>query len=152
MILCGLLLQIQGLEAQKREEPQTPVKAEENVFLADVSWEYDGFIVGERDKKTIMGQGDIVFLDIGRKQRVVAFDRFTIYRREKEIVHPDTNEPLGFMLRKVGVVEVTSDIQDNTASARVVMTHEPIAIGDFVKRQPPPPAKKKKGQSTQTGR
>ncbi|MEW6556136.1 MAG: LysM domain-containing protein [Elusimicrobiota bacterium] len=121
----------------KKEEPAPPVKkAEEDSVIAGENWEFDGYVSGEKDRKIIIGQSDIVFLDLGKKQNVKALDRYTIYRKDRSIIHPETNENLGNLIRKIGVLEITTDVQSETCTGRVIMAREPVMVGDMIKKQP----------------
>ncbi|MDO8734100.1 MAG: LysM peptidoglycan-binding domain-containing protein, partial [Elusimicrobiota bacterium] len=105
--------------AVPKEDPVQ--KVEEDSVIADENWEFDGYVSGEKDRKIIIGQGDTVFLDLGKKQNIKPLDRYTVYRRDRKIVHPETDENLGNLIRKIGVLEISTDIQNNTCTGRVIM-------------------------------
>ncbi|MFH1540588.1 MAG: LysM peptidoglycan-binding domain-containing protein [Elusimicrobiota bacterium] len=111
-------------------------KVEENAVITSEDWEFDGYISSEKDRKIIIGQGDIVFLDLGKEQNVKPFDKYTIYRNDRKIIHPKTDESLGDLVRKIGVLEISTDIQNNTCTAKIIMSREPILVGDMIKKQP----------------
>lgn len=117
-----------------KEEPVK--KVEEDSIIADENWEFDGYVSGEKDRKIIIGQGDTVFLDLGKKQNIKPLDRYTVYRKDRKIVHPETDEDLGNLIRKIGVLEISTDIQNNTCTGRVIMAREPVLVGDMIKKQP----------------
>lgn len=134
-------------EEVKEEVPSAPVpaavpkeepvkKVEEDSIIADENWEFDGYVSGEKDRKIIIGQGDTVFLDLGKKQNIKPLDRYTVYRKDRKIVHPETDENLGNLIRKIGVLEISTDIQNNTCTGRVIMAREPVLVGDMIKKQP----------------
>lgn len=120
--------------AVPKEEPVK--KVEEDSVIADENWEFDGYVSGEKDRKIIIGQGDTVFLDLGKKQNIKPLDRYTVYRKDRKIVHPETDENLGNLIRKIGVLEISTDIQANTCTGRVIMAREPVLVGDMIKKQP----------------
>ncbi|MFA5779284.1 MAG: LysM peptidoglycan-binding domain-containing protein [Elusimicrobiota bacterium] len=120
--------------AVPKEEPVK--KVEEDSIIADDNWEFDGYVSGEKDRKIIIGQGDTVFLDLGKKQNIKPLDRYTVYRKDRKIVHPETDENLGNLIRKIGVLEISTDIQNNTCTGRVIMAREPVLVGDMIKKQP----------------
>jgi len=117
-----------------KEEPVK--KVEEDSIIADENWEFDGYVSGEKDRKIIIGQGDIVFLDLGKKQNIKPLDRYTVYRKDRKIVHPESDEDLGNLIRKIGVLEISTDIQSNTCTGRIIMAREPVLVGDMIKKQP----------------
>lgn len=117
------------------KEPEvTDESADGDAMLVDETWEFDGYISGQKERREIISEGDIVFLDIGRKQGIKPMDRFTVYRRDRQMKHPETGESLGHLIRKVGLLEVTRDVLEQTCAARVVLSREPLYTGDYVKK------------------
>ncbi|MBN1383566.1 MAG: LysM peptidoglycan-binding domain-containing protein [Elusimicrobia bacterium] len=118
------------------QEKKKTDEIEEDTIIADENWVYDGYVSGEKNALTFIGQGNTVFLDVGKKQDVKSHDRFTVYRKDRVIYHPETGKKIGTLMRKIGVVEVTTDIQQETCTGRVLMSREPIVVGDMIKKQP----------------
>lgn len=118
-------------------EEEKPYEYEEDTFIAPLDWEYDGTIIKAKEKKILLSAySDFVFIDCGKDKNVVAGTKFTIYRRGKVVKHPRTRKVLGIMIKKIGVLKVGQDIQDNSATAQIVNSREPIKIGDLIKIQP----------------
>lgn len=109
---------------------------EEDTFLAKEDWEFDGYITGQRELKNIIAEGDLVFLDIGRKQGAAQLDQYNVFRKDREMFHPETGEFMGHLIRKVGILQITQDISEQHCTARVLRSREPLQVGDFVKRIP----------------
>jgi hypothetical protein len=102
-------------------------------FIVPEDWHYDGFVVGERMNKTLISMGDTIYLDIGSKDGVVPRLRCFVYRKVREIYHPTTGKFLGYVIRKVGLVEVTREIEEEMCAARVITSYEPIAVGYYIR-------------------
>jgi hypothetical protein len=45
---------------------------------------------------------------------------------------------LGNLIRKIGVLEITTDVQNNTCTGSIIMAREPVSVGDMIKKQPAP--------------
>jgi len=119
----------------KLEEVKPGFEYERDVFIAPLDFEFDGYIAGTKEKKFMTAYGDVVFIDLGKNQQVKPKTRFIIYREGEEVVHPLTGEILGIIIEKIGVLEVTSDIQEDSSTAVIRDSRKPIEIGDPIKLQ-----------------
>ena len=118
--------------------PPTGESAES--FLATKDWTYDGEILEMKEAKIITAQGDYVYVSVGRLNGAAPKARYDIYRRGKAVVHPTSGDFLGNDTNRVGVLELTKDVADKNSTAIVVMSRQPIQVGDLIKRQPVNPA------------
>jgi len=125
----------QGELVVKLEEVKPGFEYERDVFIAPLDFEFDGYIAGVKEKKFMTAYGDVVFIDLGKNQQVKPKTRFIIYREGEEVVHPITGEILGIIIEKIGVLEVTSDIQEDSSTAVIRDSRKPIEIGDPIKLQ-----------------
>ncbi|MCD6490651.1 MAG: hypothetical protein J7K20_08005 [Thermodesulfobacterium sp.] len=82
-------------------------------------------IIGIEDGKII--------IDKGRAQGVKPKDIFTVYKRGKKIVHPETGKTLGFLKEVIGKIEIT-DVEENFATGRVIFQKENFPVPTPVKR------------------
>ena len=119
----------------KLEEVKPGFEYERDIFIAPPDFEFDGYIAEVKEKKFMTAYGDIVFIDLGKNQQVKPKARFTIYREGEEVIHPITGEILGIMVEKIGVLEVTSDIEEDSSTAVIIDSRKPIEIGDSIKLQ-----------------
>lgn len=119
----------------KLEELKPGFEYERDIFIAPLDFEFDGYIAEVKEKKFMTAYGDIVFIDLGKNQQVKPKARFTIYREGEEVIHPITGEVLGIMVEKIGVLEVTSDIEEDSSTAVIIDSRKPIEIGDPIKFQ-----------------
>jgi len=117
------------------EEPTIEGEYEKDVFIAPPDFEFDGCIAAVKEKKLMPAQGDIVFIDLGTSQNVKPKTRYTIYREEEEVIHPRTGRVLGIMIEKIGVLEVTTDIEEDSSTAVIIDSRKPVEIGDSIKLQ-----------------
>jgi len=78
-------------------------------------------------------EGNEVILDKGRAQGVKPKDIFTVYKKVRKIVHPETKESLGFLKEPIGKVEVLR-VDENFAQARILSKKEDFPIPALAKR------------------
>ncbi|MFQ5866687.1 MAG: LysM peptidoglycan-binding domain-containing protein [bacterium] len=122
----------------KLEEVKLGTEYERDIFIAPPDFEFDGYIAGVKEKKFMTAYGDIIFIDLGKNQQVKPKTRFTIYREGEEVIHPITGEVLGIMVEKIGVLEVTSDIEEDSSTAVIISSRKPVEIADSIKLQVKP--------------
>lgn len=119
----------------KLEEIKPGFEYQRDIFIAPPDFAFDGYIAGVKEEKFMTAYGDIVFIDLGKNQQVKPKARFIIYRQGDEVVHPVTGEVLGIIIEKIGVLEVTADIQEDNSTAVIRDSRKPIEIGDPIKLQ-----------------
>jgi len=104
-----------------------------NTMMADAKWKGDGQIISDVAKKALISQYDMVYLNIGSEGGAVPRRRGDIYRKAQKVRAPQSGRPLGVVYRRVGVIEITQDVQKKSSAAVVVTSHEPVKIGDIIK-------------------
>jgi len=117
------------------EELKPGAEYEKDIFIAPPDFRVDGYIAGIKEKKFMTAYGDLVFIDLGKKQNVKPKTRYIIYREGDEVIHPATGELMGIIVEKIGVLEVTADIEEDTSTALIIDSRKPIEIGDSIKLQ-----------------
>lgn len=100
-------------------------------FIAPRDWQTDGMIVGDKDKKMMLSEGDTVYVNLGSRL-VKPGVQCNIYRKLGKVKDPDTGDVLGYEVRLVGRLTVTEGVGSDTATARVTNSREPIEVGDMV--------------------
>lgn len=98
-------------------------------FIAPLKWRADGMILGSRDEKTMMSEGDVVYISINAFQ-IETGTECLIYRRIEKVKNPRTRQPMGVKLQLVGKLKITGDIGKDSATARIIGSREPIEKGD----------------------
>ncbi len=125
-------------QAAKKKKPyrrMAPVSLGDDTFLAGKSWVGDGKIVRDYAKKILIGQDDVVYLNIGASNGVYPSMRGSIFRKGREVFDPRTRHSLGRVVKRVGTIQVTEMVGDETATAVIVTSYEPIRLGDIVKME-----------------
>ncbi len=70
---------------------------------------------------------DTVILDKGRSQGVRPGDLFTIYRKGKPVIHPETKKVLGYLKTPIAKAEIIR-VEENFATGRLLETSESIPV------------------------
>jgi len=117
------------------EELKPGAEYQRDIFIAPPDFKFDGYIAGVKEKKVMTAYGDLVFIDLGKRQNVKPKTRYTVYREGDEVIHPATGELMGIMVEKIGVLEVTIDIGEDNSTALIIDSRKPIEIGDSIKLQ-----------------
>ena len=73
---------------------------------------------------------------IGSADGVKRKESFDVYRTQKKIHNPETKEIMGVLIKKVGRVTVTDDLQEKSSIATINSSAGSIQIGDFVRTIP----------------
>jgi len=101
-----------------------------------VDFKYAGKITAFTEKEVIHSQFSKVILDIGASDGVKLNDKFDVYRAERQIQNPETREIMGVLIKKIGQVVVTDDIQGKSSIATIKSSKGSIQIGDYTRRVP----------------
>ncbi|QER41937.1 hypothetical protein F1847_03950 [Thermodesulfobacterium sp. TA1] len=78
-----------------------------------------GLLIGIEDRELI--------IDKGLAQGVKNKDIFTVYKRGKKIVHPETQKTLGYLKEPVAKIEVVR-VDEHFATAKVIYQKEPLTV------------------------
>jgi len=104
----------------------------------------DGIVVGVADARKLVGAGDLVYLRMASDDDYAEGDLYTLYKREREVFHPESGRYLGDLISIAGIVRFIRMDRD-LAVTRVVRSYDSISIGYGVMRytavseEPPAP-------------
>ncbi|MBN2407554.1 MAG: LysM peptidoglycan-binding domain-containing protein [Elusimicrobia bacterium] len=101
-------------------------------FLAPPDFEFSAAISGFKVNRALYSQGDYVFIDIGLEDGLEKDMRMNIYHRSQPVVHPYSGEMMGNITEKIGEIIVTSDIEDYSATAKIIYCDRPVVKGDLL--------------------
>jgi hypothetical protein len=90
-------------------------------------------IESAKGKREILEEGDIAFLNAGKKQMdIKPGDQLLVFRVEKLVIHPVTHENLGNLIKIVGKLRI-EEATDKTSIAMITEIYDnPILKGDRV--------------------
>lgn len=126
------------------EQTPAPIVGEESVFIggyiaAKVS--SAGTILMSQDDRNMFAAGDTVNILFNKGENPVVSDKFTIIRKPKALINPETGKQYGMLSVPVGVIEIYR-IQGRDAGGRIVKSYDYITSGDKLQRlQPAVPVK-----------
>ncbi len=80
---------------------------------------------------------DTLYLKLKNPGDAALGDLYTVYRRSSKVFHPITKQYLGYIINRLGVVEVIQ-LDPKLVGVRVVRSYSPISPGDAVMRFTPP--------------
>jgi len=83
------------------------------------------------ESKSQLSEGDVVYLNGGSAQGVQAGDRFFIFHRQQEVLHPISGGDMGRLFQQVGQLKILC-AQENTSIAKIGLACNPISIGDVL--------------------
>jgi hypothetical protein len=98
-------------------------------FLEEADLREAGRIVGSKEEKLMLATLDEAYVQLpsrGDPKAVEVGGRYAAYRMVREIVHPKTEERLGYLVEVLGTVEVASIDQRRLAKVTVVDAENPI--------------------------
>lgn len=90
-----------------------------------------GKIVDATDSRLIVGKGESVFLQMKDLDATVPGTRYYIYSLGEKVVHPVTEEPLGYHVIENGALDIT-EVHDEVASAVIVDSVREIMRGNYL--------------------
>lgn len=100
--------------------PFTPPSGEDNTILEPSLTDSPGMVIEIQTPRTLVGQSNIVYLDLGRADGLRLGERLEILRSRR-----------GFPTESIGEVKILA-LEDITATALILHTIMPVAIGDQV--------------------
>ncbi|MBI3804293.1 MAG: hypothetical protein HY282_11090 [Nitrospirae bacterium] len=90
----------------------------------------DGKIVGSKDRKLMLSEGDTVYLVLSQ-ELPPSQKEWVVFKKTKSVYHPKTGKFVGDLIEINGIVRITGK-QDQTVIARVTHSKGPIEINDEI--------------------
>jgi hypothetical protein len=100
-------------------------------YLPQRAFEESGQITFARETRETLGEYDEVYIEFAVDTEVKKGQKFTIYRYEKELEHPETDDLVGHKIRHLGVLKVL-DADQRFVKALIVRSYEEIYRDDLV--------------------
>ena len=121
-------------EATEQVQTQTAesfVVPDVESFVAPETWQGDGHIASEKDKKLLISTGDTVYINVGAA-KVAPGSKCVIYRVLGKVQDQNTRDILGNEVRRIGRLRVMDAVGASAATAKVTISYDPIQIGDII--------------------
>ena len=100
-------------------------------FIASDELETAGVLVDATDNRLFLTKSDVVFLKMKDLASTKVGDRYSVFRKGKEVRHPDTGEMLGYQVIDVGEVTIR-EMNDSVATAQITGATQEIERGDSI--------------------
>jgi hypothetical protein len=116
------------------QEPTQPEVAPEKTytvrgnegFLLEKGARPPGMIIGIHNNRTIAGDDDIVYTDLGTNRGLKGGEKFSIFRKEGNVKHPKTEEILGIKIIPLGTLQIT-DLETKASRAIITKNYREIS-------------------------
>ena len=79
--------------------------------------------------RTIFGEHDVVFINLGSNAGVKQGDQFTIYKKDKKIYDPESGDFLGYKIKVLGILRITK-VEQAVSTATITHSNEEIKVRD----------------------
>jgi LysM repeat protein len=100
-------------------------------FLMEEDRQPAGFIISTYQNREIVGEDDIVYADIGRRNNAKPGDRYAIYKKAGAISHPVSNFILGQKVIPLGTLQL-SEVEEKASKAIITKSYQEIGAGSFL--------------------
>jgi len=136
MLVCSLSSSL--FAGQNPAQDPQPVAKYSDIYctgyISDVAPKVDIQIVGaeKENLKAIFAQGDVVFLNRGRRSGIQPGAVYSVIRPLGELNHPFTKKRLGYYVREVAKLRVL-EVGDQTSTAEISVSCDTVEFGDLLK-------------------
>ena len=100
-------------------------------FLMETGFKPAGFIVSTYQNRQMVGEDDIVYIDLGKANGAGIGDRFSIFKKMDAISHPVTNIILGYKVIPLGTLQI-SETEEKVSKAIITKSYMEIGAGAFI--------------------
>jgi hypothetical protein len=132
-------------EAAAEEEEaipeEKPVKAEKKRvyfreirsagFMSDIEYRGIGIVLESKEGKSLMAEGDIIYLTFRTSEPISIGDKYTVFRAADEIEHPVTEKRIGRKYNIIGNIQLI-DQYGSFFTAKVIESYDAIMPGDYI--------------------
>lgn len=86
----------------------------------------DGFIYSLDEHKELLSAGDFAYIKLTAGIGAPKGKQFSIFTDSEEVMNQATGEPMGKMIKFMGVIKVVGNIEDNIFKVQITKSYEPI--------------------------
>lgn len=118
------------MEQDVADERSYPVFGNEG-FLLEKDIKPAGTVIGIHNDRILAGDDDIVYTDIGTAQGAKGGEKFSIFRKDSNVIHPVTNEVMGTRIASLGTLYLT-DMERRSSRAIISGVSKEISPGSYL--------------------
>jgi len=90
-----------------------------------------GYIIATYQSRSIVGEDDVVYTDIGRVNGAKVGDRFSIFKKMEPVSHPVTNVTVGYKVAPLGSLQL-SQVEEKVSKAIITKSYLEIGPGSYL--------------------
>ncbi len=90
-----------------------------------------GYIIATNQNRSIVGEDDVVYTDIGKVNGAKVGDRFSIFKKMEPVSHPVTNVTVGYKVAPLGSLQL-SQVEEKVSKAIVTKSYLEIGPGSYL--------------------
>jgi LysM repeat protein len=113
------------------EKPPVFPERQSAGFISDAAYRGIGMVLDARDGKTLLGEGDIVYLAFRTSEPIQIGDRYTVFSPASDVRHPVTRKKIAKKYLVKGNVQVI-DQHGNFYTAKITESFDAILRGDLI--------------------
>jgi len=98
-------------------------------FVEEGELKASAVIVGSREEKLLLSTGDQAYIEYPGDRPLHVGERYTVYKVEREVMHPITKDKLGYVVLILGEVQVDQVTQGQIGRATIVDSNGAIERG-----------------------
>ncbi len=102
-------------------------------FITPDEWEHMGTILTSEPPKILLGEGDMVYVNVGTKDHMRPGDLLTVFRTGKVVLHPITGRKAGHKVAILGIMEIVEVLGKRQSVAKIVESYREITRGARVR-------------------
>ncbi len=91
-----------------------------------------GWVLASPDERVLMAKGDELYLEVPQRPKESDSSVYQVLRGVRKIRHPHTGKKMGTLYRMMGSVETLSQMDGQTARAKVLSSQGTIQAGDLL--------------------
>ncbi len=86
-------------------------------------------VAASNAERTIFGEHDVVFINLGSNSGVKQGDQFNIYKKDIKVYDPATDDFLGYKIKILGRLKITK-VENSVSTATITRSDEEIRVHD----------------------
>jgi hypothetical protein len=90
-----------------------------------------GYIIATYQSRSIVGEDDVVYTDIGKVNGAKVGDRFSIFKKMEPVSHPVTNVTVGYKVAPLGSLQL-SQVEEKVSKAIITKSYLEIGPGSYL--------------------
>jgi LysM repeat protein len=100
-------------------------------FISDIEYQGIGIILEGKEDKTLLTEGDIIYLAFKTSEPILIGNKYTVFRPSGEVRHPVTQKKVGRRYNIIGNIQII-DHYGNFFTAKVIEAFDGILRGDMI--------------------